>query len=101
MGSVVAGLMQAVGAAEKVFELIDRTPKIDHKKGDCSPPNLEGRVEFRNVKFSYPTRRDTQVLKGVSFTAQPGEIVALVGKTDLTLCRGLSMHYRATYRVLH
>ena len=80
MGSVFSSLMQAVGAAEKVFELIDREPKIDHKSGKHSPEMLDGVVEFKNVWFSYPTRPDTTVLQGISFTAQPGEVVALVGK---------------------
>ena len=79
MASVVAGLMEAVGAAEKVIELIDRQPKIDHHSGTEKPDKLAGVVEFRGVSFSYPTRPNVQVLKGVSFTAQPGEMVALVG----------------------
>ncbi len=84
MGSVVTGLMEAVGAADKVFELIDRTPKIDHRSGELSPKDLEGRAEFRDAWFSYPTRPDTPILRGISFTAHPGEIIALVGKSHTT-----------------
>ena len=80
MASVMAGLMEAVGAAEKVFELIDRKPEIDHYSGTEKPDKLDGVVEFKNVSFSYPTRPNVQVLKDISFTAQPGEMVALVGK---------------------
>ena len=80
MASVMAGLMEAVGAAEKVFELIDRQPDIDHHSGSDKPDKLNGVVEFRDVSFSYPSRPDVQVLKKVNFTAQPGEVVALVGK---------------------
>ena len=80
MASVMAGLMEAVGAAEKVFELIDRKPDIDHHSGTEKPDKLDGVVEFKNVSFSYPTRPDVKVLNDISFTAQPGEIVALVGK---------------------
>ena len=40
---------------------------------------MEGRIEFKNVHFSYPTRPESRVLKGVSFTVNPGEVVALVG----------------------
>ena len=80
MASVLAGLMEAVGAAEKVFELIDRQPEIDHHSGSEKPDKLDGVVEFKNVSFAYPTRPDVQVLKNVSFTVQPGEVVALVGK---------------------
>ena len=82
MASVMAGLMEAVGAAEKVFELIDRKPEIDHHSGTEKPDKLDGVVEFKNVSFSYPTRPNVQVLKGVNFTAQPGEMVALVGKCE-------------------
>ena len=80
MASVLAGVMEAVGAAEKVFELIDRQPEIDHHSGTKKPDKLDGVVEFKNVSFAYPTRPDVQVLKNVSFSVQPGEVVALVGK---------------------
>lgn len=80
MASVMAGLMEAVGAAEKVFELIDRQPKINHHSGTEKPDKMEGVVEFKDVSFSYPSRPNVQVLKNISFTAKPGEVVALVGK---------------------
>lgn len=81
MASVMAGLMEAVGAAEKVFELIDREPTIDHHSGTEKPDKLDGVVEFKNVSFAYPTRPDVRVLKNISFSVQPGEVVALVGKS--------------------
>ena len=85
--------MQAIGAAEKVFELIDRVPEIDHKAGKFQPAELKGRVEFQNVWFSYPTRPDVQVLKGITFTAQPGEVVALVGELYLLALSITSFSY--------
>ena len=72
--------MAAVGAAEKVFELIDRQPEIDHYSGTEKPDKLAGLIQFQNISFSYPTRPNVQVLKDVSFTVHPGEMVALVGK---------------------
>ncbi|XP_053309964.1 ABC-type oligopeptide transporter ABCB9 [Spea bombifrons] len=78
VGSVYGGLMQGVGAAEKVFLFIDRKPKMSND-GTLTPDNLEGKVEFRNVTFAYPTRPATQVLKNVSFTLYPGKVTALVG----------------------
>ncbi|XP_072000196.1 ABC-type oligopeptide transporter ABCB9 [Engystomops pustulosus] len=78
IGSVYGGLMQGVGAAEKVFEFIDRKPKMVND-GTYAPEHLEGKVEFRNVTFAYPTRPTTQVLKNLSFTLYPGKITALVG----------------------
>ena len=87
----MAGLMEAVGAAEKVFELIDREPKIDHHSGADKPDVLDGLIEFRNVSFAYPTRPDVQVLKNVSFKAHPGEVVALVGMSVLSHPPSLSL----------
>uniref|UniRef100_A0A452IZE5 ABC-type oligopeptide transporter ABCB9 n=1 Tax=Gopherus agassizii TaxID=38772 RepID=A0A452IZE5_9SAUR len=78
VGSVYSGLMQGVGAAEKVFEFIDRKPTMVNN-GTLAPDHVEGKVEFRNVTFSYATRSATQVLQNVSFTLYPGKVTALVG----------------------
>ncbi|NXO91612.1 ABCB9 protein, partial [Certhia brachydactyla] len=78
IGSVYSGLMQGVGAAEKVFEFIDRQPTMVHD-GSLAPDHVDGKVEFRNVTFSYRTRSATQVLQNVSFTLHPGKVTALVG----------------------
>ncbi|KAM4617028.1 ABC-type oligopeptide transporter ABCB9 [Polymixia lowei] len=78
IASVYTGLMQGVGAAEKVFEYMDRKPKhpLDGKE---APDTCKGLVEFKDVTFAYPTRPETDILKGVSFTLQPGQVTALVG----------------------
>ncbi|KAG9487673.1 hypothetical protein GDO78_007464, partial [Eleutherodactylus coqui] len=78
VGSVYGGLMQGVGAAEKVFEFIHRRPKMVCD-GTFAPDHLEGKIEFRNVTFAYPTRPAAQVLKNLSFTLYPGKVTALVG----------------------
>lgn len=62
MGSVYTGLMQAVGASEKVFEYIDREP-ANSQHGSLAPSEIQGAIEFKDVCFSYPTRPDIQVLK--------------------------------------
>lgn len=62
VGSVYSGLMQGVGAAEKVFEFIDRQPTMVHD-GNLAPDHLEGRVDFENVTFTYRTRPHTKVLQ--------------------------------------
>uniref|UniRef100_A0A8C2IEX0 ABC-type oligopeptide transporter ABCB9 n=1 Tax=Cyprinus carpio TaxID=7962 RepID=A0A8C2IEX0_CYPCA len=78
ISSVYTGLMQGVGAAEKVFEYIDRKPKhiLD---GQEAPETFEGQVEFKNVTFAYPTRPEMDILKNVSFSLRPGQVTALVG----------------------
>ncbi|XP_058512710.1 ABC-type oligopeptide transporter ABCB9 [Ochotona princeps] len=78
VGSVYSGLMQGVGAAEKVFEFIDRKPTMVYD-GSLAPDHVEGRVDFENVTFTYRTRPHTQVLQNVSFSLTPGKVTALVG----------------------
>lgn len=97
IGAVYTGLMQGVGAAEKVFEFIDRKPQLS-SDGTLAPDTLKGLVEFKNVTFSYPTRPETQVLKDVSFTLHPGQVTALVGPSGSgkSSCVSLLEHfYRA------
>uniref|UniRef100_A0A7N6BKH8 ABC-type oligopeptide transporter ABCB9 n=1 Tax=Anabas testudineus TaxID=64144 RepID=A0A7N6BKH8_ANATE len=78
VASVYTGLMQGVGAAEKVFEYVDRKPK-HRADGTEAPDTCAGLVEFKEITFAYPTRPDIDILKGVSFTLRPGEVTALVG----------------------
>lgn len=79
VGDVFTGLMSAAGAAEKVFKWIEREPDPMIVEEKSSPATLKGEVEFQDVSFTYPSRPDCTVLKQVSFTAKPGEVVALVG----------------------
>ncbi|XP_062399139.1 ATP-binding cassette sub-family B member 9 isoform X1 [Sardina pilchardus] len=96
IASVYTGLMQGVGAAEKVFEYIDREPEHP-SDGSAAPDLFKGGVEFLNVSFSYPTRPDTEILKNVSFTIQPGEVTALVGPSGSgkSSCVGLLENFYA------
>ncbi|WNG31410.1 ATP-binding cassette domain-containing protein [Cystobacter fuscus] len=73
-----ADFMRASGAAERVFELIDREPAIPSSGGERLAA-VQGRVEFQDVRFAYPTRRDVPVLKGIHLALAPGEVVAIVG----------------------
>lgn len=71
----------AVGASEKIFEYMDRKPKMP-SPGTHAPKTLRGHVTFDNVTFSYPSQPDTPVLKGASFELRPGEVTALVGPSS-------------------
>lgn len=72
-------MQQAVVSAERVFELMDQRLLAPTQEGEGNPVIREGRIEFRNVSFSYDGKTD--VLKNISFTAHPGQTVALVGHT--------------------
>jgi len=79
--AALAGLwqdfMRAVGASERVFELLERPSEL--VSGATIPDEVRGRIRFSGVSFHYPTRPDVPVLQGVDLTLEPGEIVALVG----------------------
>ncbi|WNS77272.1 ABC transporter transmembrane domain-containing protein [Bacillus sp. DTU_2020_1000418_1_SI_GHA_SEK_038] len=70
---------QAIVAASRVFKLVDETELSPEQPENAKKQIQEGEIEFRNVSFSYDGKRD--ILKNISFTAKPGETVALVGHT--------------------
>lgn len=74
-------MQSAMAASERIFGLLDKTPDIKNPKPPFSPKlqEIRGKVEFRNVSFSY--KEGEPVLKNVSFVVQPGQTVALVGET--------------------
>ena len=69
---------RARGAAQRVFELMDRQPTVDAGSGDVLD-QVAGRVEFADVSFAYPVRPEVRVLDDVSLELEPGRVVALVG----------------------
>ncbi|XP_063421437.1 ATP-dependent translocase ABCB1-like isoform X2 [Mytilus trossulus] len=75
-------LASARGAAFVVFDIIKLVPEIDsYSEVGSKPDKVTGNIQFRNVKFTYPARKEVQVLKGVDLTVQPGQTVALVGSS--------------------
>jgi ATP-binding cassette subfamily B (MDR/TAP) protein 1 len=66
-------------AAQQLKNLCDRVPAIDSwAQGGDKIQNIEGKIEFRNVYFSYPSS-GVQVLQGLNICVQPGQLIALVG----------------------
>lgn len=81
LSTVFGTVMQAVGASQRVFELMDRTVRIPISGGLAPPENGEGVVRFEGVTFAYPTRKKVNVLQDMSFEVPPSKITALVGKS--------------------
>src|SRR5207249_9033005 len=70
-------LQIALGAAERLFELLDQPNTISDEPGALPLPPVQGDVRFEQVDFSYDGK--TQVLYGITFQAERGKVVALVG----------------------
>ena len=79
IAELYAQIQKAVGATERVFELLEEIPeKIKDTLSD-SEAKIKGDVSFKNVAFYYPSRKEIQVLKEVSFNANFGQKIAIVG----------------------
>ena len=79
IAELYAQIQKAVGATERVFELLDETPEKINSSESSTEKVLKGNVSFKKVAFSYPSRKEIQVLKDVSFNADFGQKIAIVG----------------------
>jgi len=96
LSNVRVDVMSALVSFERVFEVLDLKPAIDERPDPVSVPAGTAKVEFRDVRFRYPSAAEVslasledvaaldrtitdEVLRGVSFTVEPGQMVALVG----------------------
>jgi ATP-binding cassette subfamily B protein len=79
-GFIITQLGQASASAERIFEILDAKNDITDKADAIILPDVTGTVKFENVTFRYFGGGDP-VLKNVSFTANPGETIALLGAT--------------------
>ena len=79
IGTQLSEATLSMASAERYFRILDTPPAWQDTPTAQDCPALQGKVTFSNVTFSYEP--DRPVLHGVSFTAQPGEIIALVGHT--------------------
>jgi ATP-binding cassette, subfamily B, bacterial len=80
LSEVWGDLQSAAGAAERISELLSETPAImSPVQPAFLPLPVRGEVQFEHVDFAYPSRLKTKVLSDISFTAKPGEVIAIVG----------------------
>uniref|UniRef100_A0A8C5WEN4 Uncharacterized protein n=1 Tax=Leptobrachium leishanense TaxID=445787 RepID=A0A8C5WEN4_9ANUR len=75
---MLSEITHSTAAAHKVFHYLDREPQVS-TSGSYLPDKLKGGFEFKNVTFSYPSRKDTPAIQDISFKLPPGSITALVG----------------------
>ncbi|MCF8322474.1 MAG: ATP-binding cassette domain-containing protein [Flavobacterium sp.] len=84
IAELYAQMQKAIGATERVFELLEETPEtIQGLQNRTANQKIRGEVCFKNVAFSYPSRKEIQVLKNVSFDAKFGQKIAIVGPSGV------------------
>lgn len=78
LSEVSSTIQKGVAGAESIFEQLDEEVEVDH--GTLEREKVSGRLEVRNLNFTYPGT-ERHVLKDISFTAEPGQMIALVGRS--------------------
>ncbi len=79
LARVTEDLQQAIAGADRVFEVLDTEPDIEDSIDAANITDSKGEIEFKNVHFHYIP--SIPVLDGISFKAEPGQMIALVGPT--------------------
>ncbi len=80
IGFIIGQMSQASASADRIFEILDTTNEVVDRPNAQALPAIQGQVEFRDVSFRYFNSSDP-VLAEISFRAQPGTTVALLGAT--------------------
>lgn len=75
-----ANIQKAVGSTQHLMQII-QTPGEKELLQGAKKPKIEGKIEFKNVRFHYPQRPDIEVLKGINLQANTNETIALVGSS--------------------
>lgn len=84
LGMILPVFIIAGSAAERIFEILDAAPDVKDEPGARPLPPVQGRVSFENVSFGYhlPGLSSlSRVLEGITFDANPGQVIALLGPT--------------------
>ena len=80
LSRVNANLQQAIGASERIFEMLDTHSEVHERVGAAALPPFSQAIEFRDVHFSYPGA-EAATLRGVSLTVRAGQTLAIVGRS--------------------
>jgi ATP-binding cassette subfamily B protein len=90
--SFVNGLFNEVPRLQEFFGVLDTEPAVRDRPDAIDPGHLRGHVEFRNVSYSYDGRNPA--VRDLTFTASPGETIALVGPTGAGKSTALALLHR-------
>lgn len=80
--SLAPDFAKAKASAKRILDLLEKNPEVDiySDKGE-KPSDFIGNIEFREIHFSYPTRKNVKVLQGLNVSVKTGQTLALVGSS--------------------
>lgn len=79
LGEMYSQIQKAIGASERVLEILEEEQEGDEPNKNENIDQCQGDIEFKDVCFSYPTRKEIEVLKGINLKISNGSKIALVG----------------------
>ncbi len=81
-GTLYTQIASAIGATERIQEILDTPSELPIQNNDnITDLKLKGHVQYQNVVFAYPTRKDLTILKGINIDIPSGQKIALVGQS--------------------
>jgi ABC-type multidrug transport system fused ATPase/permease subunit len=79
LGDIYAQLQKTIGASDRILEILGDPSEIDLTLETPASPVGFSQIKVQDLEFSYPSRPSVQIIKGINFTIEPGQKVAIVG----------------------
>jgi ABC-type multidrug transport system fused ATPase/permease subunit len=79
LGDIYAQLQKTIGASDRILEILGDPSEIDLTRDTTTSAVAFGQIKVQDLEFSYPSRPSVQIIKGINFTIEPGQKVAIVG----------------------
>ncbi|HET7219822.1 MAG TPA: ATP-binding cassette domain-containing protein, partial [Vicinamibacterales bacterium] len=81
LSRVNASIQQAIAAAERIFEVMDRHTEVLERPGAIALPTFRAAIDFDEVAFAYEDAQARPILRGVTFSVRAGQMIAIVGRS--------------------
>ena len=79
LGDIYAQLQKTIGASDRILEILGDPSEVDIHENETKASLAFGAIDLQDIHFSYPSRPSVEILKGISFTIEPGQKIAIVG----------------------